>query len=242
MRILFILSAMWLLFTGTMASGQTIRVDYDGFTVWVDCERRAPTLFFYIAEADTGDFPRKSGYFIDPQVDASCQSLSNETFQSVLDGTQPRFDVGHLVPANHFDGSPRAIAQTNFWTNLLPQTQSMNRGAWLVTEEIIECLRDLVPLEIWGGPVWGSNFDDDWFTDSHGINTPAAFWKLVIRSDNREGIAWIIPNGEAPRSSIDNWLVSVATIEVITGRRFQVSNPLYKPEQSWAIQPGCDLS
>ena len=102
--------------------------------------------------------------------------------------------MGHQVPANHFDGSQTAISQTNFITNILPQTSSMNQGAWKRTEDIIECLRDKVILEVWGGPIWGDNPADDFFVTTHGVTTPDAFWKVVIRTDNREAIAWIIDN------------------------------------------------
>ncbi|CAK0752970.1 hypothetical protein CCP3SC5AM1_1940006 [Gammaproteobacteria bacterium] len=33
----------------------------------------------------------------------------------------------------------------------------MNRGAWLMTEEIIECYRDISNLEVIGGPIWGND-------------------------------------------------------------------------------------
>ena len=235
---LFALSSVCL--AGSVRAGEVVQIDYEGFSVWVDCDLRGPVLFHYVAEADSGTEDRLNDYHIDPDVDVSCQSLSTDTFQSVLDDNDPKFDVGHQAPANHFDGSELAIAQTNFWTNLLPQTKSMNRGAWLRTEEIIECIRDEVPLEIWGGPIWGNNFDDDFFLESHGISTPSAFWKVVIRSDNRTGIAWIIPNGQAPKSSIDKWLESIELVERVTGRQFDATNKSEILVESWPAPSNCN--
>ncbi|HIG39559.1 MAG TPA: hypothetical protein EYQ14_03340, partial [Gammaproteobacteria bacterium] len=40
-----------------------------------------------------------------------------------------RYDRGHLVPANHLDYSKKAIKQSNYMTNILPQAANMNRGA-----------------------------------------------------------------------------------------------------------------
>lgn len=118
----------------------------------------------------------------------------------------------------------------------------MNRGAWLETELIIECLPDEVSLEVWGGPIWGSNFEDDYFVDSHRMQTPAAFWKLIIRTDNRDAMAWVIPNGLAPRNSLDMWIESVATIEHLTGRTFNAADKESQPASSWPRTPGCDIS
>ena len=89
-----------------------------------------------------------------------------------------RFDRGHLVPANHLDNSPDAIRQSNFMTNILPQASNMNRGAWLQTEEIAECYRDLEPVTVIGGAIWGDNPRTD-FVASHGVATPDEFWKVT---------------------------------------------------------------
>jgi len=54
-------------------------------------------------------------------------------------------------------------------TNILPQALNMNRGAWLQTEEIIECYRDIDELLVIGGVIWGNNPADDFFIESHGV-------------------------------------------------------------------------
>ena len=35
------------------------RLDYEGFTVWIDCEKRGAVKFQYNAQRDTGNFKRK---------------------------------------------------------------------------------------------------------------------------------------------------------------------------------------
>ena len=104
-------------------------------------------------------------------------------------------------------------------TNILPQAAAMNRGAWLLTEEITECYRDIDELLIIGGVLWGNNPNDDFFTESHGVKTPDAFWKVIIRNDR--AIAWIIPN-------------SAESIPVEEYLKHE------KPEYSWMIPRGCN--
>ena len=231
-----------------MASTQELRapggeafleINYEGFTVWIDCERRSAVTFHYVADVDTGNEPRHSSYDIDPNVDRDCQTFSTDTFQSVLPEGAPSYDVGHQAPANHFDGSAEAIRETNFWTNLLPQTASMNRGAWLETEFIIECLRDETPVEVWGGPVWAGHAPDEYFRESHGMETPSAYWKIAIRTDTREAQAWLIPNGPAPARSLDQWLQPVSTIEALTRLEFDVADRELRPASSWAYDRDC---
>ena len=121
-------------------SGKVIRLDYEGFTVWEDCTRRGAVKFQYNAQHDTGSAKRSDNFYLDPSVPSECQQTRASAYGS-------KYDRGHLVPANHLDSSELAIKQTNFMTNILPQTANMNRGAWLLTEEIIECYRDI--SELW---------------------------------------------------------------------------------------------
>ena len=129
-------------------------------------------------------------------------------------------------------------------TNILPQAAAMNRGAWLLTEEITDCYRDLSNLTVVGGVIWGNNPADDYFVESHGVKTPDAFWKVIIRKQGNtdETIAWVVPNNPtAVRNNLDQYLVTIADIEKMTGEKISVANTAKtkKPATSWAIPKGC---
>jgi translocation and assembly module TamB len=62
---------------------------------------------------------------------------------------------------------------------------------------------DIEPVTVMGGAIWGDNPRND-FVDSHGVATPDAFWKVLIREDR--AIAWLIPNtAEATRKRLDSY-------------------------------------
>lgn len=226
--------------TVTHQVGQVLQIDYEGFTIWLDCSRRGPTKFRYIAQRDTGNNKRLSDFFLDPNIPKSCQQKSTKPYGF-------SYDRGHQVPANHLDSSPAAIRSTNFMTNILPQAANMNRGAWLLTEEIIECYRDIDELLVIGGTIWGTNSEDDYFLESHGVVTPDAFWKVIIRGSgqNERAIAWIVPNSqEAIKRNLDQYLVSVEQLEKVIGEKLPVADYAKhdKPNQSWMIPRGCNKS
>lgn len=130
-------------------------------------------------------------------------------------------------------------------TNILPQTSQMNRGAWLLTEEIVECYRDIDELLVIGGVIMGNNPADDYFVQSHGVKTPDAFWKVVIRGAGQDerAIAWVVPNSkDATRKHLDGYLVSVDELERMTGETIPVANYAKheKPSASWIIPIGCN--
>jgi endonuclease G len=215
--------------------GKLLRLDYEGFTVWLDCEKRGAVKWRYNAQHDNGDEKRVDDFKRDPYVPKECQQTSDEAYGK-------GYDRGHQVPANHLDHSPVAIKQSNFMTNILPQTQQMNRGAWKLTEEIVECYRDIDELLVLGGVIWGNRPADDYFVKSHGVKTPDAFWKVVIRG-NGDAIAWIVPNTrEAVEAKLNRYLVTVAEIEKRTGEKLPVTGDARttKPKASWVVPIGCN--
>lgn len=73
----------------------------------------------------------------------------------------------------------------------------------------------------------GNNPADDYFVQSHGVKTPDAFWKVVIRGTGQDerAIAWVVPNSkDATRKHLDNYLVNVDELEKITGEIIPVAD------------------
>lgn len=224
--------------TPVTPASKILKLDYQGFTVWLDCSKRGPIKFRYSAQRDSGNFKRYPDFFLDPNVPAECQQTSTKAYGH-------GYDRGHQVPANHLDYSDVAIKQTNFMTNILPQTQQMNRGAWELTEEIVECYRDIDELLVLGGVIWGDNSADDYFLKSHGVKTPDAFWKVIIRGTGQDerAIAWIVPNStDATKKNLDRYLVTVNEIERAIGESIPVADYAKhdKPSTSWTIPHGCN--
>ncbi len=219
-------------------TGNILKLDYEGFTVWLDCSQRGAVKFQYNAQHDTGNAKRLDSFYLDPNVPAECQQTTTKAYGN-------KYDRGHQVPVNHLDSSKTAIKQTNFMTNILPQAANMNRGAWLLTEEIIECYRDIGELLVIGGVIWGNNASDDYFVQSHGVKTPDAYWKVIVRGKGQDerAIAWIVPNSQdAKRANLDNYLVTVDEIERVTGEKIPVADyaKYDKPGTSWLIPKGCN--
>jgi len=219
-------------------SDNILKLDYSGFTVWLDCSKRGAIKFQYVAQHDTGSFKRYDKFSLDPQVPKDCQQFSAKAYGM-------KYDRGHQVAANHMDNSAVSIKQTNYMTNILPQAANMNRGAWLQTEKITECYRDIAELLVIGGVIWGNNSADDYFLESHGVRTPDAFWKVIVRGTdaNERAIAWIVPNSQdATGKRLDQYLASIDEIEKVTGEKIPVTDYAKheKLNTSWQIPIGCN--
>ena len=222
----------------TKISDSILKLDYSGFTVWLDCSKRGAVRYQYVAQHDNGSFKRYDKFSLDPKVPKECQQYSSKAYGL-------KYDRGHQVPANHMDNSKVSIRQTNYMTNILPQAANMNRGAWLQTEKIAECYRDIAELLVIGGVIWGNNEVNDYFIKSHGVRTPDAFWKVIIRGtgQDEQAIAWIVPNSQdATSSRLDRYLVSVDDIETAIGEKIPVADYAKhdKLNASWQLPIGCD--
>jgi endonuclease G len=223
--------------TEVTKSGELLKLEYQGFTLWLDCEKRSVMKFQYNVQHGTENEPGAKNFKLDPSVPKECQQTSAAAYGH-------GYDYGRLVPANHLDNSSEAMTQSNYMTNILPQTLQMKQGAWLLIEELIECYRDIDKLLVIGGVIWGDNPANDYFVQSHGVKTPDAFWKVIIRSgeQDEQAMAWVVPNSkDATRNNLDNYLVSLGELEIITGEKIPVAYYLKndKPSASWIIPAGC---
>ena len=96
--------------------------------------------------------------------------------------------------------------------------------------------KDFVSL-VWAGVLWGNDSSNDFFLNTHGIATPDYWWKVVIRMDTGEYVAWIMPNDKQSKAGkIDSYLVS---IEELANAGAYLPNFDYAiPSQLINVRPG----
>ncbi|GMH59070.1 hypothetical protein TL16_g02750 [Triparma laevis f. inornata] len=233
------------------------QLDYEFGTVWNDCTANGPVRFTYEAVCDGGCQKRAHSFRLSPKSYfpgevSSCQQKNGKSYPKycldpLKDGQpwslaglnskkrkeqcskQVGHDRGHQIPANNFDHNKKVCAKTNYMTNIMPQADKMNRGAWLKTEMLGECWRQENPLTILGGgvfiqdvtttvPEWDGVDRTDWFVDTHYVKNPAYFWKIIVaeQTDKQpyDVIAFWVPNHEsATNKKIDDYVVSVSELE-----------------------------
>jgi len=109
------------LFPLALGSSHITQKAYDGFTVWLDCQRHGAAAFFYELSKDEGNIGRASKSFkIDNSLPQTCQPNSIKSYVTdTVDPATGKWDRGHLVPANHMDNSLSAMKDTFFVTNVL---------------------------------------------------------------------------------------------------------------------------
>ena len=269
-------------------------LNYSFGQLWVDRRKRGVLRFKYEARKDCGCFDRHGTfsmaplsslsdtgksvdiqqystrsypkYCVDPTRNSKAWSMEGLSASQIKDQCNEvlAYDRGHLIPANHFDHSKLMIKESNFMINILPQINKMNRGAWLETEMIIECLRDKEALTVYGGVVYPTqNIDstlearDNWFTKTHGVSNPHYFWKIIVasrngiyKSDNGVIAFWIPNTVEATAKRTSSYVVSLTELENKLSyygalnekfTSFSTAEKNHVPSY-WAPLAGCDRS
>ena len=61
MKILLI--ALTLIVPLSQTQAEVLQLDYEGFTVWLDCDKRGAVKFRYNAQRDTGNHKRKKSFY-----------------------------------------------------------------------------------------------------------------------------------------------------------------------------------
>lgn len=231
-----------------MAS-RILPVSYQDFNVVMDCDIRLPVYVAYHAKADTGNEARVSSFYLDEQVPADCQQKTTDSYKLpyqifVKLNKKISYDRGHLVPANHMDGNKLAIKQSNFMTNIVPMTSTVNRtGAWRETEKITECQRDIKEFQVHAGIIVGDDARDDYFILSHGVPTPDFLWKVLF--DGKNIIAWIIPNShDAVKENLVKYQTSVSDIEEKSGLKLPLPSHMkaFTHQSVWEVPKNCNFS
>lgn len=145
---------------------------------------------------------------------------------------------GHMCPSSHRNNTEVGSQSTFVMTNMVPQTEELNAGAW---NELENYCRDLVfqNHELWvvcgplgeGGKTHRGYYK---FIDGGRISVPEFCWKVVLvvdasgfnvagklRNKSTRLIGVIMPNDRTPeKAAWSDYLVKVSDIEEKTGFKF----------------------
>jgi len=160
-----------------------------------------------------GAVPRCKAFFPDEDVPAA-HRVANEDYKG------SGWSRGHMCPAADNKDSEVRMQESCLLTNVCPQDQSLNSGAWNSLEmrcrNWVERYGDIFVV---CGPVFYAG-KRRYIGQSCKIAVPDAFFKVVLRLGSRpEAIGFIFQNtgdGQSMRSAC----VSVDEVEAITGIDF----------------------
>ena len=143
---------------------------------------------------------------------------------NVNDYRSTGFDRGHLSPAADNNISSAANRESFLFSNMSPQLPGFNRGIWAELEEWVRSqAKEHDSIYVVTGPVFINNLG---IIGNNKVSIPGYFYKTILRFDGAsiKTIAFLLPQVGA-RGDIKDYVVTVNTIETLTGLDFYPSLP-----------------
>ncbi len=195
-------------------------IQYPGFTVSFNKDYHMPNWVAWELtrqEASANEVTREKGTFMaDPDV-PGCPDLA--------DYKSSGYDRGHMCPAGDMKWSADAMQACFFLTNMCPQDNALNTGAWnsLETKCRNWAVRDSAIIIICG-PVLSDKLPRT--IGPNRVPVPERFFKVVLApfANPVRGIGFIMANGKVP-GGMQAAAVSIDEVEEITGFDFFASLP-----------------
>lgn len=239
---LSMIAIVWIL-SGAASAANLVTLEKDAFTLNYDCDLRSALRYEYTIGKDRGSASRPGSFHLDPDLPEGCEGqFSAQAYAAIV----PGWDRGHLVTSNHMDMNNKTIRQANLMSNIAPQASRFNQGIWVATENVVECYRDLAPVQVVGGLIYDDE-SNDYFIESHGIPTPDYFWKVIITQEPKSGaakaIAWLIPNRD-DIGELDEYILSINELEdrvgvPEVGIQISAAVKAMKPTRTWSLPGSC---
>jgi len=152
---------------------------------------------------------RKDDFREDPEIPVQHRA-------TLADYTGMGFDRGHVAPAADMTFDAKAMSESFFLTNMMPQVPGNNRGIWKYLEENTRYWAQ-VKGEVY--VITGALFEGA-PKMMNKVAVPSHVYKIVIDPKTGKQIAYLFPNEKLDPKLIDNYAVSVASIEIKTGINF----------------------
>ena len=196
-----------------------IRLKRTGYTASYNKDYKTPNWVGWelTRKETTGQEERKNRFLPDPDVPAPRAEHD--------DYTNSGYDRGHMAPAADMKWSAAAMSDCHYLTNIAPQAQPLNTGAWATLEENCRswAIRDSA-IYVVCGPI---------LTDmamrhigKSGVSVPQRYFKVVIApyANPPRGIGFIMPNRRVA-GGVQATATTIDHIEAITGYDFFAALP-----------------
>lgn len=128
---------------------------------------------------------------------------------------------GHLAPAADPAWSPDALRATYVLSNVVPQLQCVNAGAWAFVERTVRALAATSDfVYVFSGPLFQDSAPE--VMGEGRVAVPSHFYKvaLAVHGGQKLMLAAIVPNHKLPRHAFATVFTSVDEVERYTGLDF----------------------
>lgn len=197
-------------------------ITYSAISVDFNDERRIPNCVAYnltqqmVMMADAPDAEKRKKYKFNKDKNvAACPDW--------WEYKNSGYDRGHMAPADDMKWSREAMTECFYMTNMCPQNNSLNSGAWRSLEQKVHrWAARYGELLVFTGPIVHSTHKT--IGPEHDIVVPQGFFKVIYAPKQQRAIAFVYDNVQA-KGGLRRHAVSVDDVERLTGIDFLSALP-----------------
>ena len=109
----------------------------------------------------------------------------------LADYVKSGYQRGHMAPADDMSWDEKAMHESFYLSNMVPQNGPMNGGIWRVLEEKVrKWALDRKSIYVFTGPVYADNYPT---IGENRVAIPEKLFKVVYDPERKEAISFIIP-------------------------------------------------
>lgn len=188
-------------------------IEYKAFTVGYSAKHLQPLWVSYLLTGEhvfiTENTPKVGRNFMpDPHL-AIAQA-------NYYDYSNSGYVRGHMARKMDFKWDSEAVQESDYMTNICPQTSDLNGGVWLRIENMARKMAMRYDsLYIVCGPLFTQN--DTICIGTTQIHIPSLFYKAFLFKKNAEwhSVAFLVPNDEIHRRNYTELAMTVDRLEEI---------------------------
>jgi len=176
---------------------------------------RIPNYVVHVIPKDIlyGTYSRSNDFRPDPLIK---QNMADST-----DYWNSGYDRGHLAASADFKWNKRALSESYYYSNVIPQNPRLNQNTWSKLEmQVREWAIDKSEVIVVTGPVLHDNLPKI-PQGSFNVSIPEYIYKIVLDyyAPEYQAIAFLYPNKDVPYE-LEKHVVSIDSIEQLTGIDF----------------------
>ena len=125
------------------------------------------------------------------------------------------YDRGHVFPAAYAECDKVTMAESFYYSNVMPQTPQLNRGDWKTVEELTKLeAREHDSVYVWAGGIGE-------IKKLGPVSVPTKCWKVVWVKKTNEYFCFLFDNDSSLSNGIADNRVELSVVQKLTGLAFK---------------------
>lgn len=181
-----------------------------------------------------GSAPRKNNFRADSAVSTGSAALS--------DYKGSGYSRGHMVANGDMNYSAETASETFYLSNMSPQIQTMNGGAWLAVENytqefLVTDGAKYKSVYIYNIPLVNKDYPEIGHIGKNKVSIPVGYFKVMYIPEADEFMCWYVAqnckDGNNKPSNAKNYLTSLELVEKQSGIYFSFSKKSTKSKNTY---------